>query len=316
MERPHRPPPLTIPPPPRSRTRVRRRRGPNPRQARQFKLWLLRAQIANDVVHVVAASILLWIMSWFLYNVSSPLTYRTGPAAVALLIALSTDILLDARSIVHAHDPWPGWALLLRLLLGVSLIAVFWVYIALGAVFAPGFSYWAIPDAYGRVLVYMFLWGIGLWDVLFIVLCRRWLGREVKRYGGRARHVFFSSFSSSSAFSSRGWWAGTSASSPGRGGAHRLASAGGRAGEAPGGVAVVDVEAARSVAGDEGSGGERVGLPTRMGLQRMKNNASVSVSVSLSSLASGTGTAAAAAPTTTMTTRDDPSPPPVLMRPA
>ncbi|WQF77389.1 hypothetical protein CDEST_02403 [Colletotrichum destructivum] len=310
MERPHRPPPLTIPPPPRSRTRVRRRRGPNPRQARQFKRWLLRAQIANDVVHVVAASILLWIMSWFLYNVSRPLTYRTGPAAVALLIALSTDILLDARSIVHAHDPWPGWALLLRLLLGVSLIAVFWVYIALGAVFAPGFSYWGIPDAYGRVLAYMFLWGIGLWDLLFVILCRRWLGREVKRYGGRARRVL-----SPSAFSSQGWRARTSASSPGGGGTHRLASAGGRAGEAPGGVAIVDVEAARPVNGDEGNGGGRVGLPTRMGLQRMKNSASVSVSVSLNSLASGTGTAAAA-PTMAMTTSDASSPPPVLMRPA
>ncbi|KAI8155281.1 hypothetical protein K4K49_006927, partial [Colletotrichum sp. SAR 10_70] len=78
MERPHRPPPLTIPPPPRHRARVRRSRRPNHRQARQFKRWLLRAQIANDVAHVAAASILLWIMSWFLYNVPFPLTYRTG----------------------------------------------------------------------------------------------------------------------------------------------------------------------------------------------------------------------------------------------
>ncbi|GKT48238.1 uncharacterized protein ColSpa_08419 [Colletotrichum spaethianum] len=267
MERPHRPPPLTIPPPPRPRTRVRRPRGPNARQARQFKRWLFRAQIANDVAHVVGASILLWIMSWFLYNVSFPLTYRTGPAAVALLVVLSTDILLDARSIVHAHDAWPGWALLLRLLVGTSLIAVFWVYIA----------------TYGRVLAYMFLWGIGLWDLLFVVLCRHWLGKEVKRYGGRARRVF------------------RERRSPGIS-AHRLNSA--VAEEQPNRVVVMDIEAARPTNEDEGSGGGRVGLPLRMGVRRAKN----SMSVSVNSIASGAGTGT--------TTRDASPPPPVFMRPA
>ncbi|OLN88294.1 hypothetical protein CCHL11_00191 [Colletotrichum chlorophyti] len=264
MERPHRPPPLTIPPPPRTRTRVRRPRrshNHNPRQARQFKRWLLRAQITNDVVHVAAASILLWIMSWFLYNVSSPLSYRTGPAAVALIIILSTDILLDARSIVHAHDPWPGWTLLLRLLLGASLIAIFWVYIAISEVFAPGFTYWGMPDPLGRVLAYMFLWGIGLWDLLFVVLCRHWLGKEVRRYGERAARMVQSA-----------WSPGPSA--------HRLRSAGA---EEPVRAQVVDVEAARPAA--EAESGARVGLPLRMGLRRKSN---VPGSVSADSVVSRT----------------------------
>ncbi|KZL88008.1 hypothetical protein CI238_11714 [Colletotrichum incanum] len=287
MERPHRPPPLTIPPPPRSRARVRRPRGPNARQARQFKRWLLRAQIANDVAHVVGASILLWIMSWFLYNVSLPLTYRTGPAAVALLVVLSADVLLDARSIVHAHDPWPGWALLLRLLVGASVIAVFWVYIALGDVFAPGFTYWGMSETYGRVLAYMFLWGIGLWDLLFVVLCRHWLGKEVKRYGGRARRVLRERRSPSIS-------------------AHRLNSA--AAEEPPNRVVVMDVEAARPANEDAASGGGRVGLPVRMGVRRAKN----SMSVSVNSVASGTGTGTG----TGTSTRDASPPPPVFMRPA
>ncbi|KAL2873759.1 hypothetical protein SGCOL_011074 [Colletotrichum sp. CLE4] len=296
MERPHRPPPLTIPPPPRSRTRVRRPRRPNAQQARQFKRWLLRAQIANDVAHVAAASILLWIMSWFLYNVSFPLTYHTGPAAVALIAILSTDILLDARSIVHAHDPWPGWTLLLRLLLGASLIAIFWVYIALGDVFARGFTYWGMPDTYGRVLAYMFLWGIGLWDLLFVVLCRHWLGKEVKRYGTKARRVFGDG---------NGRRGGRGRMSPG-GSALRLGSAGG---EAPGRIGVVDVEAARPVDEDGGGGvgaGGRVGLPVRMGVRRVKN----SVSASVNSVASGTG------PGNGMGNEDSSPPPPAFMRPA
>ncbi|OHE92384.1 hypothetical protein CORC01_12311 [Colletotrichum orchidophilum] len=295
MERPHRPPPLTIPPPPRSRTRVRRPRRPNAQQARQFKRWLLRAQIANDVAHVAAASILLWIMSWFLYNVSFPMSYRTGPAAVALIAILSTDILLDARSIVHAHDPWPGWTLLLRLLLGAPLIAIFWVYIALGDVFAPGFTYWGMPDTYGRVLAYMFLWGIGLWDLFFVLLCRHWLGKEVKRYGIRARRLFREV--------RRGRM------SPGVS-AHRLGSAGG---EAPGRVAIMDVEAARPVDeeeeggdGDGGGDGERVGLPVRMGVRRVKN----SVRASVNSVASGTGTGNGRGD------EDSSPPPPAFMRPA
>ncbi|KAL0936008.1 uncharacterized protein CTRU02_208223 [Colletotrichum truncatum] len=274
MERPHRPPPLTIPPPPRQRTRVRRTRRPTRQQARQFKRWLLRAQIANDVAHVVAASILLWIMSWFLYNVPFPLTYRTGPAAVALLVMLSIDILLDARSIVHAHDPWPGWTLLLRLILGAGFIAIFCVYIALGAVFAPGFEYWGMGDSYGRVLVYMFLWGIGLWNLLFVVLCRHWLGKEIKKYGGSAKELL------------------NLRRSPGQS-AHRLGSAGG---ERPRGETVdVDVEAARPTRGERLS--RVVALPIRMGVRREKN----SVNVSINSVASGPGRSAS-----------PPPPPPVM----
>ncbi|KAF9873775.1 hypothetical protein CkaCkLH20_08885 [Colletotrichum karsti] len=279
MERPHRPPPLTIPPPPRSRTRVRRARRPNHRQARQFKRWLLRAQIANDVLHVAAASILLWIMSWFLYNVPFPLSYRTGPAAVALIIMLSTDILLDARSIVHAHDPWPGWALILRLVLGLGYIAVFAVYIAFGGdVFAPDFEYWGMSDSYGRVLAYMFLWGLGLWNLLFVVLCRHWLSKEVRRYAKDAKRLFT-------------WRRRRRRPAPGPG-AHRLRSAGGAPETS---VADVDVEAARGPARAEEEG-NTVDLPVRMGVRRVKNSVS-GISFSVDSVASsGTGTAGLSPP--------------------
>ncbi|KAF4855871.1 hypothetical protein CGCSCA4_v000846 [Colletotrichum siamense] len=271
MERPHRPPPLTIPPPPRHRARVRRSRRPNHRQARQFKRWLLRAQIANDVAHVAAASILLWIMSWFLYNVPFPLTYRTGPAAVALIIMLSTDILLDARSIVHAHDPWPGWALLLRLALGLGFIAVFAVYIALGGdVFAPDFEYWGMSDAYGRVLAYMFLWGLGLWNLLFVVLCRHWLAKEVKRYSGDARELF------------------TGGRAPGESALRLGSSAGEEMGAAPPPPQrEVDLEAARFVREESRREGVvNVPLPVRMGTRRVKDSVG-GVSVSADSIASG-----------------------------
>ncbi|KAK2024081.1 hypothetical protein LX32DRAFT_115423 [Colletotrichum zoysiae] len=303
MERPHRPPPLIIPPPARSRTRIRRPRRPDARQARQFKLWLLRAQIANDVAHVVGASILLWIMSWFLYNVPLPIATRTGPAAVALLVVLSVDVLLDARSIVHAHEAWPGWALLVRLVVGASAIAVFWVYIALGEVFAPGFTYWGMSEMHGRVLAYMFLWGIGLWDLLFVVFYRRWLSKEVKRYGGRARRVIRDQHQRREGTMSPGV------------SAHRLVSATGE--EPPNRVVAMDMEAARLVNEDAGGGGGRSSLPARMGVRRVKNNMSVSVhSVAMSGTGEGIGAVVGARTGTGTAMRDASPPPPVFMRPA
>lgn len=187
---------------------------------------------------------------------------------------LSTDILLDARSIVHSHDPWPGWALIVRLALGLGYIAVFAVYIAFGGdVFAPDFEYWGMSDGYGRVLAYMFLWGLGLWNLLFVVLCRHWLSKEVKRYSGDVNRLF------------------AVRTSPGPS-AHELGSA--RAGER---VADVDVEAARPVREEN----DAVDLPVRMGARRVKDSVSgmsisVSVSVSVDSIASGTGSSTSPPP--------------------
>lgn len=154
-----------------------------------------------------------------------------------------------------------------------------------------------MSDTYGRVLAYMFLWGIGLWDLLFVVLCRHWLGKEVKRYGTKARSVF----GNENGRRRRGI---RGRMSPG-GSAMRLGSAGG---EGPGRIDVVDIEAARPVeeGGGGGVGGETVGLPVRMGVRRVKN----SVSASVNSIASGTG------PGNGMGNEDSSPPPPAFMRPA
>lgn len=169
-----------------------------------------------------------------------------------------------------SSDPWPGWALLLRLALGLGLIAVFTVYIALGGdVFAPDFEYWGMSDAYGRVLAYMFLWGLGLWNLLFVVLCRHWLAKEVKRYSGDARELF------------------TGRRAPGESALRLGSSAGEEMGAAPPPPRGVDLEAARFVRDESRREGlVNVPLPVRMGTRRVKDSVG-GVSVSADSIASG-----------------------------
>lgn len=123
-----------------------------------------------------------------------------------------------------------------------------------------------MSETYGRVLAYMFLWGVGLWDLLFVVLCRHWLGKEVRRYRVAAADVL-----------ARRRDPGPSA--------HRLDSSSGvrGAGGERGGFAApgADVEAAGPVTEEN-----VVTLPPRMGVRRAVKTSVASTSTSASGSAS------------------------------
>jgi hypothetical protein len=80
---------------------------------------------------------------------------------VTLTVLLSIDILVDLFAAVRARHPWLGTAVLLRLILGIGYLAIFMVYVGLGLVFPPNFSYWGIERGYAGPVVYLFLWLIG-----------------------------------------------------------------------------------------------------------------------------------------------------------
>ena len=63
---------------------------------------------------------------------------------------------------------------------GVGYLAVFTVYVAFGRVFPPGYTYWSLPAGFVAPVVYLFLWLLGVWDLLDIVFHRRYLGRTVR----------------------------------------------------------------------------------------------------------------------------------------
>jgi hypothetical protein len=91
------------------------------------------------------------------------LTYSSSgsPEAVALIILLGMDMILDVFSAAQYKKAWPGWALFLRLFIGVGYITIFMVYVALGRAFPSNYTYWGLPSGFAGPIVYLFLWLIG-----------------------------------------------------------------------------------------------------------------------------------------------------------
>ncbi|KAK3323703.1 hypothetical protein B0T19DRAFT_212079 [Cercophora scortea] len=118
-----------------------------------------------------------WRGEWFRYM---------SPLAIALLVLLALDTLLDVACLIRLNRPWPSWALLLRLVLGIGYLAVFMVYVGFGHVFPFGFTYWAMKPGYAGPVVYLFLWLLGpsirVWNLLHTAIRRHRLGNGVRQY--------------------------------------------------------------------------------------------------------------------------------------
>lgn len=95
-----------------------------------------------------------------------------------MLVAI--DIFLDIYSVGRAKKKWQAWALLLRLLAGLGYIAMFLVYVGFREVFPHGYSYWGMESGFSDPVVYIFLWVIGIWDLLHTSIHRHTLGRDLR----------------------------------------------------------------------------------------------------------------------------------------
>lgn len=134
-------------------------------------------RVINGVVHAAACALLLSIMTEFLYR------YRgreQRPPAIALTSLVATDISLDIYAVSRAKTKWQALALILRLLCGLGYIAMFLVYVGFREVFPQGYSYWGMSSGFSDPVVYLFLWVIGIWDLLHTSIHRHTLGRDLR----------------------------------------------------------------------------------------------------------------------------------------
>ncbi|KAK3939493.1 hypothetical protein QBC46DRAFT_144754 [Diplogelasinospora grovesii] len=143
----------------------------------------------NSCFHGAACVILVAIMVQFL-NQSRGTWHKTmSPQAITLLTLLAIDTALDITSLVRLHKIWPSWALLLRLICGIGYLALFMVYVGMGRVFPYSFTYWSMAPGYAGPVVYLFLWLIGVWNLLHTAIRRHYLGNGVRRYMAAIRDL-------------------------------------------------------------------------------------------------------------------------------
>ncbi len=104
------------------------------------------------------------------------------PQAVTLAVLLSLDGLLDGFAFVCIRVRRPGWALILRLVFGIGYLAVFMAYVGLGRVFPNGYAYWGMAPSFSGPVVYIFLWLIGVWNLLHSAIHRHQFGQYLRAY--------------------------------------------------------------------------------------------------------------------------------------
>ncbi|CAK7213681.1 hypothetical protein SBRCBS47491_001887 [Sporothrix bragantina] len=145
----------------------------------------------NAALHLIACALLVVIMALFLARARRPHNHRHGfrqrvPPAIALIILLAGDIVLDFLTVVRlvrvhlARTPtWPSHptiAIVVRLALGLGYLTLFMVYVGMGNVFPRGYTFWGLTRALSGPVVYLFLWMLGVWDLLHTALHRHQVG--------------------------------------------------------------------------------------------------------------------------------------------
>ncbi|KAK3353353.1 hypothetical protein B0T25DRAFT_208855 [Lasiosphaeria hispida] len=136
----------------------------------------------NSCLHGAACVILIAIMIDFLTQLDGYWLGHMSGLAVALLAMLGLDTLLDIVSLIRLQKQWPSWTLLLRLIYGIGYIILFMVYVAHGQVFPSGFTFWGMAPGFAGPVVYLFLWLLGVWNLLHTTLRRHHLGNSVRSY--------------------------------------------------------------------------------------------------------------------------------------
>ena len=134
---------------------------PSAAPSREYRPIELIARGMNGCLHGAACVILIAIMVEFLAQWDGFWFEQISAQAVALLVFLGVDTLLDIVSLVRLHKEWAFWALLLRFVTAVVYLTLFVVYAAHGRVFPSGYTFWAMSPTFSGPVVYVFLWLLG-----------------------------------------------------------------------------------------------------------------------------------------------------------
>lgn len=99
-------------------------------------------RIAIDFTHLVACIMLAVIMTTFLTTYTHAKSSGDGLKAAFLLVALTTDVVLDAKSIRHHDRSWSDWALLARTMASSIYLGLLIAFVVADRVFPIDYSYW------------------------------------------------------------------------------------------------------------------------------------------------------------------------------
>ncbi|KAL2758793.1 hypothetical protein ACRALDRAFT_1069002 [Sodiomyces alcalophilus JCM 7366] len=150
--------------------------------------------LASDVVHANLCAVLMAAMTTYLYQVPPTMASRTSHAAVAAVVFLSLDILLSILSLLLRHPQpgpsshrsygpaLPGWALFVRLILAVGLVALFITWVSHSPttrVFDPGYRLWGIAPHTGDEFVAGAVFVIAVWDFVMVILGQKDVGWDI-----------------------------------------------------------------------------------------------------------------------------------------
>jgi len=130
----------------------------------------------DSCIHGAVGVILFAVMVEFLTQSGTSWQGRISTEAVALLVVLGIDTLLDIISLIRLQKQWASWALLLRLVCGIAYIILFIAYVSHGHVFPRGYTFWAMSSKFSGPVVYIFLWLLVLWDLSHVALRRQRFG--------------------------------------------------------------------------------------------------------------------------------------------
>ncbi|KAJ4385688.1 hypothetical protein N0V93_010117 [Gnomoniopsis smithogilvyi] len=135
-------------------------------------------RVANAVLHLGLCTMLFAIMVEFMLWYRG---HRRMPQAITLTSLVAADSCLDLFAVIRLRKRWPGWAVALRLLLAMTYIAQFLVYIGYRQVFPARYAYWGLPEGYSDPVVYIILLALGIWNLFHAALHRHALGRDLRR---------------------------------------------------------------------------------------------------------------------------------------
>ncbi|KAK3379201.1 hypothetical protein B0T24DRAFT_147597 [Lasiosphaeria ovina] len=142
-------------------------------------------QAVSSTSHALLCVVVTVAMAMFLRHLGGDwIFYKPSSSqAVALLVLLGLDISLDILSLLRLpHTTWPVWALLLRMTFGIGYVTLFLVYIGIGHVFPNTYTFWAIPPDRSGPVIYLFLWLLGVWNLIHAVLCRHQIAKSARAY--------------------------------------------------------------------------------------------------------------------------------------
>ncbi|TLS26096.1 hypothetical protein PpBr36_07849 [Pyricularia pennisetigena] len=167
--------------------------------------------------HMALCVVVLYIMFMFLampavtttrnQRINSILNERNNlnrKEAFGLVTILSVDVILDLYGLWVCRSHWSRPALAARLVVGGGYIAIFIVYYALGGrVFPSQFTFFRMKGSFAAPFLYLFMWTLGTWNVLWVVMYRHQLLGKKRRGDGSAEETTLGGSSSGGGFRSQ-----------------------------------------------------------------------------------------------------------------